>query len=150
MAFAEADEPDLDKPPAPLPKVTCTSTNCARNQHCFLPKKPKEKKGKNAGDQSRQLLLFEAVESRPNPPQPGQCRACGAQLVNWARLHSRDLADVDYTVEMLKLEMWRLYYWSRPIDQFAINHARRRGRVGLRQHAEKLIRKRLSGSPKVL
>lgn len=142
MATTEVEEIDLDSEPPPLRKMTCTSTNCARNQHCFLPKKPR-KKGKKAEPQTRQLLLFEDVEPPSNPPQSGQCRACGASIVDWPRIHSRNLDDVTYTVEMLKLEMWRQYYWSRPIDQHAINHAHRRGRDGLRQHAEKTIRKRL-------
>jgi Domain of unknown function (DUF4186) len=139
MGTKPVDEIDLDEEPPPLPKMTCTSTNCNQNQHCFLPKKSKGKKG----TPGQQLIPFEGGEQLPNPPQPGQCRDCGAQLVNWDRLHSRKLTDVVHTVEMLKLELWRQYYWSRPIDQHAVNHARRQGHVGLRQHAEKTVRKRL-------
>ena len=58
--------------------------------------------------------------------------------------HKRNLADAAYTEEMLKLEMWRHYYWYRRIDQWALNRARRRGRTGLRVEAEKVVRKNLA------
>ena len=31
------------------------------------------------------------------PEQRGKCRACGADLVDWKRLHRRDKADAEHT-----------------------------------------------------
>src|SRR5262249_9349631 len=86
--------------------------------------------------------------SLPGPEEGGRCRSCGIKVVDWARVHKRDLADADYTVEMLKLELWRNWYWCRQLDQWALNRARRRGRAGLRIEADKVVRKLLApGNP---
>jgi hypothetical protein len=143
MADPKVDEINLDEASPPLPKMTCTSTKCEENLHCFSPKKPRKKKSEPR-DQSIQLLLFEEFPSLPGPMEDGRCRSCGKQLVNWARVHKRNLADALYTVEMLRLEMWRRYNWDRPIDKWALNRARRRGRAGLREEAEKVVRKKLA------
>lgn len=146
MASTELDEIDLNKEPPPLPKMTCTSTKCDENLHCFLPKKPR-KRGPQPPQplgQSIQLLLFDELPSLPGPGEGGRCRTCGKQLVDWARIHKQNLADASYTIAMLKLERWRQYYWCRQIDPWALNHARRRGRAAVRVEAEKMVTKRLA------
>jgi len=70
----------------------------------------------------------------------GQCRSCGATLVDWSRVYKRDLSDVAYTFTALKYELIRHYFWHIEIDQKAVNHARRKGMVGMRIAAEKRIR----------
>jgi hypothetical protein len=98
-------------------KITCKSADCDSGLHCFsLTKKMK------IADQT------------------GQCRYCGAKLVDWKRIYKRDLTDADYTFKALKYELWRHYYWHIEIDEKAINHARRKGKAGMKEAAEKRIR----------
>ena len=98
-------------------EITCKSADCEQGLHCFI----RSKKMKIA-----------------NPA--GQCIYCGTKLVDSNRIYKRNLADVNYTFKVLKYEMWRHYYWHIEIDQKAINHARRKGKVGMRAAAEKRIR----------
>ena len=98
-------------------KITCKSADCERGLHCF--------------SQTKKMRIAN---------QAGQCRYCGAKLIDVSRLSKRDLADVNYTFKALKYELWRHYYWHIEIDQKAINHARRKGKVGMRAAAEKRIR----------
>ena len=98
-------------------KITCTSTNCENNLHCFKAKRMKQKN------------------------EQGICRQCGADLVDWKRVHKRNLLDVKHTFGSLKKEYFRHYYWHKDIDLRAINHARRKGRILLKEAAERRIRK---------
>lgn len=89
-------------------KVSCTSTDCKNDLHCFLASR---KKGKAT--------------------EVGACRECGAHLVDWDRVHRNDLSDVRYTFESLKHELIRHHFWHVEIDGKAINYARRKGVAGL-------------------
>lgn len=99
-------------------KISCTSSDCKNGLHCFL--------------QTKKM----AAES-----QEGRCRYCGAKLVDWNRVHKKNLTDVDYTFTALRYELIRHHYWHLEIDQKAVNHARRKGREGMRIAVEKRIRK---------
>ena len=105
-------------------KIKCTSADCTNNLHCFL----KTQKLAAAG-------------------KTGHCRYCDADLVNWDRVHRRDLTDVAYTFEALRLEMIRHHFWHAPVTQHARNHARRKGKAALRQFAHQQLRT-LVGSPR--
>jgi len=98
-------------------EITCSSADCKSGLHCFRT----TKKMKTAN-------------------QAGRCRYCGAELIDWQRVRKRDLGDSVFTFDMLKYELWRHYYWHIPIDDKAINHARRKGKAGMRVAAEKRIR----------
>ena len=94
-------------------KITCTSTNCKSDLHCFK------------------------FHSRKMPPEKrGTCRECGADLVDWDRVQKRDLADIDNTIESLKYELIRHFAWHSIIDEKAVNHARRKGRNGMETAVE--------------
>lgn len=105
------------KQPKPLPElnVTCTSTDCDNDLHCFLQKQRK------AGPH-------------------GPCRQCGADLVDWSRLHARDLKDVDHTFEALKRERIRHHYFHRESTQHAVNYAQRAGAKALDERVRKRVR----------
>ncbi len=75
----------------PLPKVSCTSSNCKEDLHCFRPKKPKTMKG-------------------------SKCRDCEADLVDWDRVQKRDYNDVDSTIAFLKKENVRSHFWNIEIN----------------------------------
>ena len=98
--------------------IHCTSSDCQNGLHCFL--------------QTKKM----ATEN-----QEGRCRYCGVRLVDWRRVHKKDLADVEYTFTALKYELIRHHFWHLEIDQKAVNHARRKGRDGIRIAAEKRIGK---------
>jgi hypothetical protein len=109
MAVTEADEPDLDGEPRPLPKVTCKSTDCVNNLHCFQQDKLNSK-----------------------PVAGGKCRECGANLVDWSRVHQRNPGDAAYTVSMHRVEMIRHKYWHQPLTQRERNYALKKGSAGMR------------------
>jgi hypothetical protein len=60
-------------------KITCTSTDCERNLHCFR--------------MTKKLLA-----SGPS----GRCRRCGTQLIDWARVHRRLVDDATHTFAALQ------------------------------------------------
>src|SRR6266516_1647378 len=99
-------------------EIRCTSSDCENGLHCFR--------------QSQRLMM--ANRDR-------QCRTCGVQLVDWKRVHKRNPDDAPYTFRTMKYELVRHHFWHLDIDQQALNHARRKGRVGMRLAAEKRIRK---------
>lgn len=103
-------------------EITCKSADCERGLHCFI--------------RAKKMKIT-------NPA--GQCIYCGAKLVDSKRVYKRDLADADYTFRALKHEMWRHYYWHIEIDRKAINHARRKGKAGMRVGAENRIRNSVGG-----
>src|SRR5215469_5210318 len=110
-----AEESGKKKGLQPL-KITCTSTDCAGDLHCFR--------------MTKKLLA--------NGPA-GRCRNCGVQLVDWSRVHSRDLGDTEHTFTAMRLELIRHHFWHIPLSQKAINYARRKGRVLLRTATEKQL-----------
>lgn len=97
--------------------IRCVSTDCANDLHCFQ-------------------LTTRLLASGPS----GRCRSCGVELVDWDRVHTRNLLDVDYTFTALRYELIRHHFWHIPLSQYAINYARRKGSVGLRHAAQKTIR----------
>ncbi|MDP4006390.1 DUF4186 family protein [Methylobacterium sp. NEAU K] len=110
--FAELD--------APLPsiKVTCTSTDCANDQHCYLQKRKVEG-----------THVF------------GACRSCGAQpTFDIVRLRARDIGDVAYTFAAMRHEMIREHYWTKPFDEKALKLARKKGRDGVLSSVANRIR----------
>jgi hypothetical protein len=104
-------------------KITCTSTDCANNLHCFQ-------------------LTKKLLSQGPS----GRCRNCGVQLIEWSRVHKKDLGDVRYTLEALRFELIRHHFWHVQLSQRAVNYARRKGKTALRASAENQIRKLIGGA----
>ena len=98
-------------------EISCSNADCENDLHCFL--------------RSKRETRF----------SPGQCQACGADLIDWPRVHRRDPADVENTLASLKKEWIRHEYWHRDFDQRAINYARRKGRLRLHEALEHRLRK---------
>jgi len=111
-----SDDQELDANPKPL-GIKCTSSDCENGLHCF-----------------RQTQKMRRANIR------GACRDCGADLVNWDRVRRQDLRDVGYTFQAQNYELIRHHFWHVDIDQRAANYARRKGRDGIREAAEKRIR----------
>jgi hypothetical protein len=86
-------------PKIPTIKVTCGSTDCENGHHAFNdPSHEYKKRG-----HGRTHL------------QPGVCKSCGADVVDWARLHKRDIKDAAHTFEALQHEFIRWKFWN---DEF--------------------------------
>jgi hypothetical protein len=104
-------------------KISCTSTNCGANLHCFkLTKKLAQTLG------------------------PGMCRDCGRALVSLARTAERNLDDIDNTFASLQLECIRHYFWHVPFGQKALDYAFRAGRLKLEARATRRIRSRIGSA----
>jgi hypothetical protein len=76
----------------------------------------------------------------------GRCRSCGIQLVDWSRVHKRDVGDAKYTFEALRLELIRHHFWHVPFSSYAVNYARRKGRAALQVATKHQIRKRIGAA----
>lgn len=70
-------------------KIKCTSSDCDNNLHCFLSSKTLQKQGL----------------------PKGHCRSCKSALIDWGRIHRKDISDFSYTKAAFKLEMIRNQYW---------------------------------------
>lgn len=101
--------------PSKKRKWSCSTADCEKNLHCFLRKRVKS-----------------AIK-------PGSCIYCGVELVDWDRIKKRDLSDVDFTFTSLKYEWVRHYFWHISFDERALNHARRKGKLKLKEAAEHRI-----------
>lgn len=108
-------------------KVSCTSSDCENELHCF--KATRELRKQN---------------------REGACRSCGKELVDWKRVHKRELRDASFTFEALKNELIRHHFWHQTIDQRAMNHALRKGRLQLNEAARQRIEKSIAtaGNPR--
>ena len=107
--------------PEPL-DITCTSSDCKNDLHCFK--------------STRQMAA----------KQRGTCRSCGADLVDWSRVHRRDQEDTAYTFAALRYELIRHHHWHTVIDERAIRHAKRKGRRKLVDAARHRLLKYLAPS----
>jgi hypothetical protein len=70
----------------------------------------------------------------------GECRECGAKLVDWKRIHQKNREDAEYTFEVMKYEMIRHKFWHVEINQRAINYAKRKGVKGLIEAVPKRLK----------
>jgi len=108
---------NASQPLKPL-DIKCTSSDCSNNLHCFLASKK---------------LVSQGLQ--------GRCRSCGKELVDWVRVHRKDLSDTKYTFEALRYELIRHHFWHIPVSQYALNYSRRKGKKALKAAAEKQIGK---------
>lgn len=74
------------------------------------------------------------------------CRRCGADCVNWSLLHRRDPEDSKSVISELRKEYWRDSWFRHDVDLRATNHALRKGRRLLREHAKNRIRRSVGPS----
>lgn len=107
----------------PLPVITCTSSDCKNDLHCF-----------------------KATQSMKKNNAEGHCRSCNVELIDWPRVHQMNFSDVEHTFQALSKEMVRHHFWHIEIDQKAINHALRKGRNGLIVDINHRIEKYISPS----
>ncbi|MBL8379606.1 MAG: DUF4186 family protein [Burkholderiales bacterium] len=70
-----------------------------------------------------------------SPAEKGACRYCKVQLVDWDKMRTRSLNDLDQKFRALQSEMIRHHFWHKDIDEAALLHARRKGLDRLREAA---------------
>ena len=104
-------------------KITCTSTRCDDNLHCFRLNKRLRRTG----------------------PE-GRCRQCDVELIDWSRVKRRCIADVDHTIAALQLELIRHHFWHLNLSEYAANYAVRKGKTALRNAVGHQLKKAI-GSP---
>src|SRR4051812_24450024 len=109
-------QPPLSSVLAPL-KVTCTTSDCENNLHCFKATTKLKVAGKE-----------------------GACRSCGVELVDWPRVRRQEVKDVSHTFATMRSEFIRHYFWDLPVDSKATAHALRKGRAGFDSAVQKRIR----------
>jgi len=107
------------KKPPPL-DIKCTATDCENDLHCF-----------------KQL-------KKMKPDERGKCRDCGADLVDWKRLHRRDKGDAKHTFASLQHELIRHHFFHLSVDDQAMRHAQRKGRTKLKEAARHRLEKYLA------
>lgn len=136
-------------------KVACKKTKCNENLHCFLDA-PKRKKDREqfespVPENAVQHKQFERPQTQSAEKNSAErcCWNCGINLIDWNRVHTLHPDDVDYLFNCLKHEYVRHDFWCKDIDQWAINNARRRGRLKMPQYAEKCIRQAVGGASSV-
>ena len=109
--------------------IQCTSADCANGLHCF-----------------KQTKRWAQANLFSSGGLGGKCRYCNIDLIDWSRVYKRDLTDVEYTFSALKKERVRHHFWHTEIDIKALNHARRKGTIGLSTAAEKMIRNKVGAA----
>lgn len=71
-------------------KITCNMHDCDKGLHSFKTNKTLEKQGL----------------------KKGCCRNCRSALIDWGRLYTKDISDIEYTKSAFKFEMIRNCFWS--------------------------------------
>lgn len=102
--------------------ITCTSVDCDNPHdptHCFKPK-------------------------RGQPGPVGSCRECGAELIDWERVHERNLADLANTFSALENETFRRHMMHAEVPYKVRELALKRGADELRARTERAVRTALS------
>jgi|SRR5215213_3067439 len=102
-------------------KMSCDVHNCARGLHCFI--------------------LTKKMSREIEPKPMGMCQFCGAQnVVDWAFIRQRDPNKIEETIVALKNEGIRHKFWCEvKLKKEAIIHARKKGRIKMREAVEKRI-----------
>ena len=100
-----------------LGKIKCSSSDCENGLHTFQRRGPKDDSYRNE-----------------------VCAKCGADLkIDWSRLDRRQIDDVEYTFSSMKYEMFRRYYWWKPVDEQASLKAISMGAAEIREWAVRRI-----------
>jgi Domain of unknown function (DUF4186) len=101
--------------------ISCGSTKCNEDLHCFSLKKSALRKHNS-----------ERV-----------CYQCGTDLIEWDRIHKNDIKDAKFIFKSMKNELIRHVFWHTPIEENAIEFAQSRGKIELRIKASKLLKARI-------
>jgi hypothetical protein len=102
-------------------RMSCDEHDCEQGLHCFIITKK----------------MSREIELKPR----GMCQFCGAEnVVDWEFVRHRDPNRIEETIVALKNEGIRHKFWCEvELKREAIIHARKKGRVKMREAVEKRI-----------
>lgn len=101
--------------------ITCGSTKCEDELHCFSLKKSSIRK------QGHQ----------------GVCHECGSDPIDWNRVHKRDIQDANFTFLAMKKELIRYVFWHTQIDDKAHDRAIKEGLIKLKIRVRKALKSKV-------
>jgi hypothetical protein len=117
------DERKFDDLPDFKPlQVKCSDSDCQSGRHAFGPNRRKKNWEKN---------------------YEGQCKECGAKLVDWDRVRRRSLADVHGVFSELKHEFIRHVFFHAEFDDASRAEAVKLGPQGLRAKVRPYLEKKV-------
>jgi hypothetical protein len=130
----------MSKSPKKL-EIRCANTDCGVNLHCYRTSRrhAAQQTALNGSGGLNPATSSEAAQKSAGPVK-GRCIACGIELIDWARVHQRNLKDAGHTFDAMRTEWIRHHFWHEPFDELSMNYAKRKGRRGLRKALEKRIR----------
>lgn len=108
-----------------LGDITCTSTKCEDDLHCFL--RDLRKKG-NRGKSYRS----------------DTCTGCGKAIIDWNRIDIHNLEDKEYFVECLKKETCRNAFWNLEIPNYMVKAASKLNVDEMRLKVIKILSKKIN------
>ena len=97
--------------------MSCSTPDCENDFHCFRATPKMKREGRE-----------------------GQCIDCDVSMVDWDRIHQRNIGDIDYTFLAMRHEWIREWYWVREFDEKSLTFAKRHGRNGLEEKIPKRIK----------
>lgn len=137
-------------------KIKCGRVDCENGLHCYRVTKAEaaqilRSQGNTGGKQNGLIADTPTVPlDKKGGPTAGPirfCKACGVRLVDWERIHRREIGDVDHTFEALRTEWIRHHFWHSTLDNVTIGFAREVGRGELRKRVENRIHTSVGRAP---
>lgn len=101
--------------------VTCGTTKCEEDLHCYSKKKSSLRK------QGKERV----------------CKECGDDLIDWKRIHKNNPTDAQFIFSSMRRELIRSVFFQTPIDDAAKKKAKQLGKTGVRERAKRLLRQRI-------
>lgn len=105
----------------PLPKMTCKSTKCEDDLHCFRKKRAKPETLVGTG-----------------------CHACQKEMVDWKLAYTRDISKVDQLFSQMRHELIRDRFWKKPLKIPYLKKLFSKGKASLREDVAKRIKNSVS------
>jgi hypothetical protein len=127
----------------------CGDSQCGDNLHCYHQARSRSQRrsrsatsmGAASGTGSSESGTVVTSSSVAQTYPAGSCQTCGTRLVPWERVQRRDLLDAAHTFDQLKTELIRHHEFHTPLHQHAINYAKRKGLVLLKEKVAQHLKK---------
>lgn len=97
--------------------VKCGASDCAHEEHCYRPKK---------------------VRNKPRA-MPGACITCGVERVDWPVIHKRLARNIEATIAALRTEHVRKFFWNLTLGETTRKSSFKKGAVKLKVQVGKQL-----------